>query len=193
MPRAKRSRKPSSQGFVVDFTGVEIGQRGVRLPEGDYRVKVIGVDQREAESSGAEYLNFKLEIRTKGEGKGKTVYHTCSLQPQALFNLRSTLAALGLEVPQKRIRIKPAILVGKEMMVTLADDEYQGRIRSRVVDTFPIGGRPEETPAKGKAKKAKAKDKEEDEEEEDEEEEDEDEEDEDEDEDEEEDEDLEDL
>jgi hypothetical protein len=169
MARDKKRTKKSGatrEGVVVDFTGVEVGQRGVRLPEGDYDVAVADVEEREARDGG-DYLNFKLKITSKGKGKGKTLFHICSLQPQALFNLRATLIALGMEVPQKRLRIKTAALIGKKMTVTLADDEYEGRIRSRVVDTRPLGGKKE------------AED-EEDEDEEDEDEEDEDEEDEDE-------------
>lgn len=138
-PKQRKQARGDDDRVVADFTGVEIGGGSIKVPEGDYRFRVKEVEQRESQE-GKPYLNFKLEFVDKAH-RGKVLYHICSLQPQALFNLRTTLTALGMDVPQKRVAFSLHKLEGRELMATLGDDEYQGRIRSRVVDTFPMGGR----------------------------------------------------
>ena len=138
---AKRSasskKKSGSKGrrrgriVSVDFTDVESGGK---IDDGEYICTVEEVEEKESES-GNEYLNWKL----KTEG-GSTLYHITSLQPQALFNLKNTLEACGMEVPQSAFDVDLDSVIGAEVGVIVENETYQGKRRPRVVDLFSPDG-----------------------------------------------------
>ncbi len=129
-----RKRRRSKKNIVkVDFTGVEAGGR---VPEGDYIVKVKEVTVEESQS-GNPYLKWVLEV-ADGRHSGKKLYHNTSLQPQALFNLRATLEALGMEVPQRALNLDLDTLIGLSCAVSVETENYQGRDRARVVEVFHV-------------------------------------------------------
>src|SRR5690606_28865621 len=102
---AKRNKKKNV--LKVDFTNVEPGGK---VPEGDYPVVVKEITVEESQN-GNPYLKWVFSV-ADGRHKGKQLYHHTSLQPQALFNLRNTLEALGMEVPQKAIQLDLDNLIG---------------------------------------------------------------------------------
>ena len=126
----------------VDFSGVDQDIRrggGVaHVPEGDYLAKIISSETRESEKSGSRYLSWKLAITEPKEFKGKNLYHITSLKPDALWNLRNFIhAATGKNVAGKVLNVDTSALEGKIIAVTVEDDEYEGKTRSRIVDTRP--------------------------------------------------------
>ena len=129
---AKKSRAKKNV-LKVDFTNVEPGGK---VPEGDYPVRVREVTVEES-SSGNPYLKWVFEI-IDGRYKGRILYHNTSLQPQALFNLRNTLEALGMEVPQAVVELDLDNLVGLKAAVSVEIEVYQGKEKSRVVEVFPL-------------------------------------------------------
>jgi len=68
--------------------------------------------------------------------KGKTIRDSLWLSDKALWRVRQTLEALGVQVPSKKVKVDPRKMVGKEAAITLEDEEYEGKVRSRVVDCF---------------------------------------------------------
>lgn len=125
----------------VDFSGVDPDiRRGggtAHIPEGDYLAKIVDSEMRESEKSGSRYLSWKLAV-SNGEFKGKTLYHITSLKPDALWNLRNFIhAATGKNVAGKALNVDTTALEGKVIAVTVEDDEYEGKVRSRIVDTRP--------------------------------------------------------
>lgn len=140
--KKKGTTKPAAtSGTVisVDFTGVESGGGRIRVPEGDYGLKIKKVEHKKGEDSGKPYLNFTFEI-TKGDKKGigKSLPHSCSLQKQALWNLRNLLEACGKQVPAKALKIDTAKLVGLTCAGTISDDEYEGKKKSVIAALFPL-------------------------------------------------------
>lgn len=127
----KRNKKKNV--LKVDFTNVEPGGK---VPEGDYPVVVKEITVEESQS-GNPYLKWVFSV-ADGRHKGKQLYHNTSLQPQALFNLRNTLEALGMEVPQKAIQLDLDNLIGLKAAVAVEVEQYQGKERSRVVEVFPL-------------------------------------------------------
>lgn len=123
---ARRSRKKTST-VSVDFEGVESSGK---IQEGRQIATVEEVELKDSES-GFQYLNWKL----KGE-KG-LVWHTTSLQPQALWNLRNVLEALGLEVEGSVMELDPADFAGMELGIEVEHETYQGKKRGIIVDVFP--------------------------------------------------------
>jgi len=121
---ATRSRAAKKSGISVDFSNTETS--GV-LEEGDYLVEVDEVEDKES-STGNPMLVFTFKV-TEGEGKGRKLFHNCSLQPQALFNLRAVLEALGNEVPQGVLELDPSDLIGQTCGVSSTMHSMRGRPR----------------------------------------------------------------
>lgn len=130
--RTRSGSARSSTVVTVDFKGVE-GRRVV-LPEGDY---VFRVDQVTKEpGNAADQLVWVFAVDDDGEFKDQKVYYRTSLAPQALWNLRSLLEAMEVEVPDGPLDIDlsemPDSIVGGQV----AHEEYQGRPQARIVDFF---------------------------------------------------------
>ena len=145
------NRKPSKKiGIAVDFSETE---SQASLPEGDFLFEVEDVEQKTSESSGNDYLSLTFKV-AEGEFKGKKVWHNCSLQPQALFNLRGVLEALGFEVPQGVMELDPADLIGETCGGTVQLEVYEGKKRPRIVEFFSADELGEESEQEAQAKPA---------------------------------------
>lgn len=112
----------------VDFTGVADGAVGFDIKPGKYVAKVVDVEYVEKGKSGYPYLKWTLSI-AEGVHKSARINHITSLKPEALFNLRNTLIACGMEVPKAAVsidfdKLKGRIL-GIEVFIRETDDgEY---------------------------------------------------------------------
>lgn len=136
---AKKTKKASAKKggtMSVDFSEVEDKRGGKRYKPGDYGVKVVEVTKGKTQNKGTPQISFKCKF-VEGKYKGDTIFHNCNLLPQSLWVLRNALEALGKKVPKKVVKIDLNGLVGKKMGITIEDDEYENKVRSRVVDTFP--------------------------------------------------------
>lgn len=128
MARTRKSRK--SNAVKVDFTGVESSGK---LEAGRQLLTVDGTpEMKTSENSGNDYINWKMK------GKGGSVYHTTSLQPQALWNLRNLLEALGMEVPEGPIDLDLDDFDGMELGAEIDHETYQGKKKPVIVDLFPV-------------------------------------------------------
>lgn len=130
--------------ITVDFSKVEDRREGgaaVHVPPGDYLVQVIGCEQKtKQDDPSSKYLNWRLKI-IKPEQYAKkpgVIYFVTSLKPEALWNLRNFLEDLGLKVPKSSVGVPIAQIIEKKMVigVTLDDDEYNEKIKSKVQATF---------------------------------------------------------
>lgn len=135
---AKKTRT-NKAAITVDLSGVEVG--GKTVPEGKHQVSVDSASIETSNNSGSQYIKFEFEI-TEGKSKGSKLFHNCSLQPQALFNLKSVLTALGFAVPSKAFDLDLKELIGLECTVEVAHETYEGKKKSRVVEF--IGGESED-------------------------------------------------
>lgn len=105
--------------FNVDFTNAGDGFQLV--PEGDYICKVSKITVEDG--TKGKYLKWEFVIGT-GDYKGQKLYHNTSLLPQALFNLRNTIIALGIDVPKSAFSIDTEKYVGKIVGITVTHREY---------------------------------------------------------------------
>lgn len=140
----------AGKAYDVDFSGVEKeirkgGKSGKQIPEGDYIVKVVGMERRQNKAEDGYMFVWRTQIVSDAKGKtkqkGNTYYYNTSLKPQALFNLRNVIHALsnGKKNPAgSSMKIDPADWVGKQAGVTIEDDEYDGKIRSAITDWIPL-------------------------------------------------------
>ena len=142
MARSPARNTKSKATVKVDFTGVESSGH---VQEGRQVLTVSGVPEiKTSDSSGNDYINWKFKAT------GGTVYHTTSLQPQALWNLRNTLEALGLEVPESAMELDLSELDGLTCGGEIENETYQGKKRPRIIDLFPESELDGETAPSGK-------------------------------------------
>lgn len=125
---ARRSR--SKESIKVDLSGVESGFKAIS--EGVHPVVVASTQMKES-SKGNPYIEIVFEI-TSGDSKGQKLFHNCSLQPQALFNLKSVLEALGFTIPGKAFDLDISQLVGLSCSVEVTHEVYEGKKRARIVE-----------------------------------------------------------
>lgn len=164
---------------TIDFEGVESGGGKIHVPEGDYKFEVTKISTKKGSESGKPVLFFNLKLNSGPKnGNGKTLRHSCSLQKQALWNLRNLLEACGKEVPSKAVKIDLDKLIGLEGAVSIVDGEYEGKTTSEVATFYPLSDfgntgddieeeseEEEETPKKKKSKPAEEEEETEEEEE----------------------------
>ena len=123
----------------IDFTGVDkeirSGGRAARVPPGDYLAKAVNAELRKSDNTGSKYLSWRFTIVEPKKYKGKTLYDRTSLKPNALWNLRNLIfSATGKNIAGSVLNFDPEAVYGKILMVTVEDDEYEGKVRSQIVD-----------------------------------------------------------
>jgi hypothetical protein len=139
-------RPTSSKNSVeVDFTGVESGGGGRGVPDGEYSLKVVSVEQKTSQS-GNPMLNFKHKVAS-GDYQGSTVYDNVSLTPQALWRFRGMLECMGMEIPEGKLKVDLDGMIGKIIKVEIANETYQGKERPKIT-SFLFGGAEEKVSTK---------------------------------------------
>ena len=127
---ATNSRKGRSSSSVnVDLSGVEASRKAI--PEGTYEVVVNEATQKDSRD-GNPMIAFEFEV-AEGAHKGAKLYENCSLQPQALFKLKSVLLALGMDIPNKAFDLNLRDLVGLTCEVEVGHEVYEGKKRARIL------------------------------------------------------------
>lgn len=127
---ATKSRKGRGSSSVnVDLSGVEASRKAI--PEGTYEVVVNEATQKNSRD-GNPMIAFEFEV-TEGAHKGAKLYENCSLQPQALFKLKSVLLALGMDIPNKAFDLNLRDLVGLTCEVEVGHEVYEGKKRARIL------------------------------------------------------------
>jgi hypothetical protein len=123
----------------VDFTDVRDG--GFEpLPEGEYEATVFEVEQKVGQSSGKPYLNWQFKLQDPNYDNRRAFFMT-SLSPNALWKLKDTLKALGVDEEDLagNFELDPQELVGTECTIKIGHEEYNGEVRDRVLDVLPAG------------------------------------------------------
>lgn len=128
--------KKKGRKVKIDFTGVETGGR-IRVPEGDYHVKVVKAEYGTSKTDNPK-IDISYEIVGHGKHDGKTLPDTFSLQHKALWKLRKMLEAMEKKVPSKLVSLDLDGLMGGELGVTVADDEYNNHVSSKVMDYLTV-------------------------------------------------------
>jgi len=124
---------------VVDFTNVkDQGQFNTkRVTAGDYLAKVVKVEDAEVKS-GDNKGDFQYLFTIKLVKFSQNSYpYYCKLTENQLWKLRNLLVAGGINVPKKRVTLDPTKVVGKNIGVTMEDDEYEGKEKSVIAAVFP--------------------------------------------------------
>lgn len=132
---------------TIDFTKEEEGSGGARprYPEGDYVVKIKGARYMTSKDKATPGIELKLVIVSGVGGdkyKGKPLTENLWLTPKSLSRVRGLLEVLGMKVPKKKVNLDLNKLIGKDVGITLEDDEYKNertgksRVSSRAAWDF---------------------------------------------------------
>ena len=121
----------------LDFTDVKDGSNfsTKRIPEGDYAGKVVKVEDKDSKNDNPMWV-FTIEVVHEGRKGTYPVY--CLLEAKHLWKVRALFAACGLVLPKKRLAIDPNKIVGRKLGITMEDDEYEGKVRSKISATIPL-------------------------------------------------------
>lgn len=122
---AKAGKKKGRKGGLkLDFEGVESGSRAVA--DGTY---AAAIDSAEEDESSEGNPMLKLTHKLKN---GAKLFDNVSLLPQALWRLKTLLECIGEEVPDGEYELDPADLIGKELMIEVTNEKWQGKDRPKV-------------------------------------------------------------
>jgi cobalamin biosynthesis protein CobT len=152
---SSKSKKTKDTGVVstVDLSKVKTGGGGgkrLRVPEGDYKVKIVGVKKGLSEQKETPYVQLDMEILEPKKYKGKRFNDRLYMTKAALWRVRSVLEAMGVKIPKSKMKIVWKNYIGKTLAVTMEDDEYTNedtgktKISSRVSDYIDVDNLTEE-------------------------------------------------
>lgn len=139
---AKTTKKTKSTGRTIKLPGgdkMRGSGGGVKVPEGDYRMKIVKVEQTETKDDGRSMLVIHYKF-VEGKHKGKLIKDRIVLvgndeKKDTLWKLTQVLEALGKKIPDSAFRLNIDNLIGGEVAATIIDgNEYKGRIKSEVGD-----------------------------------------------------------
>jgi len=127
--------------IMLDFSDVKRQNFDPQqLKPGSYRAAISGCELTKTKSDNTDMLVYTITI------KGHKYPYYCKLVPTQLWKLRDLLEAAGLKVPAKAVQVDPARVVGKTIIATVEDDEYNGRVKSVISGVAPVGEESEEEP-----------------------------------------------
>lgn len=129
---AIRNKRRGREGSSVnlDLSGVEVNRKAI--PEGTYAV-VVNKAELTKSREGNNMIKMEFEV-TEGPHKGAKLFENCSLQPQALFKLKSVMLALGMDIPNGSFDLDTNDLVGLNCEVEVGHETYEGKKRARILE-----------------------------------------------------------
>lgn len=136
MATARRRAGPPARkkgGVVsVDFTGVEAGGGGGRLlPEDTYQFELVEIEEEEGKDSGEPYLAAVFQV-TEGDYEGTKAFDNFSLQPQALWKLRSFLESAGYATEDGPMDIPYEDMIGLVGTADIIHEDYKNKTKHRI-------------------------------------------------------------
>jgi len=116
----------------VDLTGISTELEVI--PPGYVLAQVSGCNQVLARSSGKPTINWEFTIQDPEAYAGRKAFYNTSLQPQALWNLKRVLTALGWPEDdlEGELDFDEEDTLGMECILEIEEDIYEGRTVSRV-------------------------------------------------------------
>jgi hypothetical protein len=119
------------------------GGGGKRFPEGTYTAKVVSAKRGTSPEKGSPRVEVKLKFtdgpkKVKGEELTDYIYLSSKALPRAMFFLEQLDPTGKLAKAAKDKGVFPIkAIIGKEVGVDVGDEEYEGKLRSRVQNFVP--------------------------------------------------------
>lgn len=129
--------------ITLDFSNVTEGSTFSprRLPEGTYLATLAKVESKTSKAGNQMLVYTIIPV----EHPTAVYPYYVLLNEKQLWKFRALLLAAGKEVPKRKVTVDPESIVGKQVMIELEDDEWEGREKSTITGVFKPA--PEELPA----------------------------------------------
>src|SRR5687768_10166647 len=123
---------------VIDFSNVkEAGKFNPRRkPAGDYRARIESVEDH-VKGEGREKKEMWVFAISLTSDRRSTYPYYCGFGEKEAWKIRNLCIAAGIPVPKKKVNLDPTKLIGRELGISLDDDEYDGKPKSVITSTFP--------------------------------------------------------
>ena len=120
--------------ITLDFSNVTEGSTFSprRLPEGTYLATLAKVESKTSKAGNPMLVYTIIPV----EHPTAVYPYYIVLDEKQLWKFRALLLAAGKEVPKRKVTVDPESIVGKQIMIDLEDDEWEGREKSTVAGIF---------------------------------------------------------
>ena len=120
--------------ITIDFSNVRDGSSFSprRLPEGPYLAEIAKVEQKESKAGNPMLVYTIIPV----EHPTAVYPYYILLDEKQLWKLRALLVAAGKDVPKRKVTVDPEAIVGRQIMIDLEDDEWEGREKSTIAGIF---------------------------------------------------------
>jgi hypothetical protein len=137
MVRRERSRRRGRSGVMsVNLSDVETY---TPMDEGTHHLKVDSIEEKEGDAG--PYWAWKF-VSAEKKGAEGSINHNTSFAKQALFNLKSLLQSLEVEIPDDEFDLAIDDMIGLEMMAEVVHEDVETdngrRTYGRIVDHWPV-------------------------------------------------------
>lgn len=125
---------------ILDFTNVK--DRGdynpVHVEPGEYLMKISAVVDSESKQGNAMWVFALSHVAPPVPTAARATYpFYCVLDAKSLWKVRGLAISAGYNVPKSRFSLDPNKLVGRVVGVIVEDDEYEGKVRSKIAQVMP--------------------------------------------------------
>lgn len=124
-----------NDAFEVDLSDVQ--DSSYAIPDGTYRAKCINVEQ-DVSKGGNPMFVWEFEI-TGGNYTGRTFKSWTAITPAAMWKVAETVQALGVGQTGTVVKFKRGDVIGRECGIVMEQDEYNGKMSSKIVKVVPVG------------------------------------------------------
>lgn len=120
--------------ITLDFSNVSEGSTFSprRLPEGTYLATLAKVESKTSKAGNPMLVYTIIPV----EHPTAVYPYYIVLDEKQLWKFRALLLAAGKDVPKRKVTVDPESIVGKQIMIDLEDDEWEGREKSTVAGVF---------------------------------------------------------
>lgn len=124
--------------ITLDFSNVSEGSTFSprHLPAGPYLATLAKVESKTSKAGNPMLVYTVIPV----EHPTAVYPYYVLLDEKQLWKFRALLLAAGKEVPKRKVTVDPESIVGRQVMIDLEDDEWEGREKSTIAGVF----RPEE-------------------------------------------------
>lgn len=134
---APRRSKGGSKGAVkLDLRKTERGKKGgYRYPEGEYKIKIDKAERKESQSGNTQIVMHCVIVEPE-KYEGKPLIDRVTLTEKAMFRVGWLLDACNIKWKNAVVNFPLSKLEGNVIGVQLYDDEYSGKVSSKVAEYY---------------------------------------------------------
>lgn len=133
----------------VNLAGVQAGEFDA-VPDGLYPCFLFDMNLKHSQK-GNDYIEWVFKVKEGHDNAGRQFWLNNSLVSQALWALKRTLIALGDDPADLdgELELEKANYEGRECVVSVVAEEYEGVMRNKVKRVLPVGAEEAEAVAVG--------------------------------------------